>query len=216
MDIPSSMCSLDLYTMHAPKFPEYANIGVADIEDGEFIIEMKYGSRKSVIAAIRSYTIFRGVDYVVYEFESQTFYAKCKNDGNGYNGRHTCSIGMILQDHSKLDSNTIAEAMKPLVESNPSIKNTEAHQRKRARFTYSEFTTQQIETNMQRARNIVVHRFDRRNEVFKVEQLPYRHVIACCANQYLDWQMYVGDIYKMSKIHKVYRIEFILLGYTEI
>ncbi|RYQ93039.1 hypothetical protein Ahy_B09g099300 [Arachis hypogaea] len=142
MGVPPIMRSLDLDAMHAPEFPEYTNIGVADPEDGEFRIGMEYGSRKSVIAVIRSYTIFRGVDYVVYESESQMFYAKCKNYGRGcdwlirasliqkkacweirrYNGRHTCSMGMISQDHSKLDSDTIVEAMKSLVESNPSTK----------------------------------------------------------------------------------------------
>ncbi|RYR01688.1 hypothetical protein Ahy_B06g080550 [Arachis hypogaea] len=39
-----------------------------------------------------------------------------------YNGRHMCSMETILQDHSKLDSDTIAEAIKPLVEFDPSIK----------------------------------------------------------------------------------------------
>ncbi|RYR51782.1 hypothetical protein Ahy_A06g026756 [Arachis hypogaea] len=107
------MRSLDLDAMYAPKFSEYANIGVADPEAGEFRIGMEYGSRKSVIAAIRSYTIFRGVNYVVYESESQTFYAKCNSYGRGcnwliqasliqkkacweiwrYNGSHTCFMG---------------------------------------------------------------------------------------------------------------------------
>ncbi|RYR08491.1 hypothetical protein Ahy_B05g076199 [Arachis hypogaea] len=50
---------------------------------------------------------------------------------------------------------------------------------------------------------------------FQVERLPCHHVIACCANQCLDWQVYVGDVYKMSEIHKVYRIEFVLLCDTE-
>ncbi|RYR79671.1 hypothetical protein Ahy_A01g004489 [Arachis hypogaea] len=142
MGIPPFIHSLDLDAMHALEFSDHANIGVADLEDGEFRIGMEYGSRKSVIAAIRSYTISRGVDYLVYESEPQTFHAKCKNYGRGcdwliqasliqkkacweiqrYNERHTCSMGTILQDHSKLDSDMIAEAMKPLVESDPSIK----------------------------------------------------------------------------------------------
>ncbi|RYR06113.1 hypothetical protein Ahy_B06g085908 [Arachis hypogaea] len=120
MDVPPFMCSLDFDAMHVPEFLEYANI---------------------VIAAIQSFTISTGVDYVVYESEPQTFDAKCKTYGRGcdcliqasliqkkacweirkYNGRHTCSMGTISQDHSKLDSDMIAEAMKPLVESDPSI-----------------------------------------------------------------------------------------------
>ncbi|RYR18137.1 hypothetical protein Ahy_B03g062765 [Arachis hypogaea] len=78
MGVPPFMCELDLDAMHAPEFPEYANRGIADPEDGEFRIGMEYSSRKSVVAAIRSFTISRGVDYDVYESEPQTFYAKCK------------------------------------------------------------------------------------------------------------------------------------------
>ncbi|XP_057720415.1 uncharacterized protein LOC130934910 [Arachis stenosperma] len=142
MNVPPFMRELDLDAMHAPEFPEYSNIGVANPEDGEFRIGMEYSSRKSVAAAIRSYTIARGVDYDVYESEPQTFYAKCKMYGRGcdwlirasliqkkgcweirrYNGRHTCTTGVISQDHSKLDSDTVAEAIRPLVETDPSIK----------------------------------------------------------------------------------------------
>ncbi|XP_029148774.1 uncharacterized protein [Arachis hypogaea] len=110
-------------------------------------------------------------------------------------------------------------------------KSIEAYQHKRAGFTFFEFATQRIEANMHRAGNIVVHWFDRRNLVFEVreipsekvlvvdlarrrcecghfqvERLPCRHVIACCANQQLDWQVYVSDVYKMSEIWKVYKV----------
>ncbi|RYQ86175.1 hypothetical protein Ahy_B10g105857 [Arachis hypogaea] len=78
MNVPPFMRELDLDAMHAPEFPEYSNIGIADPEDGEFWIGMEYSSRKSVVTAIRSYTIARGVDYDVYESEPQTFNAKCK------------------------------------------------------------------------------------------------------------------------------------------
>ncbi|RYR03882.1 hypothetical protein Ahy_B06g083279 [Arachis hypogaea] len=47
---------------------------------------------------------------------------------------------------------------------------------------------------------------------FQVERLPCRHVLACCTNQHLDWQVYVYDVYKMFEICKVYRGEFILMG----
>ncbi|RYQ85072.1 hypothetical protein Ahy_B10g104573 [Arachis hypogaea] len=77
IDVSPFMRSLDLDTIYAPEFPEYVNIGVTDPEDGEFRMGMKNSSRKSVIAAIWSYTIFRGVDYVIYESEPRTFYAKC-------------------------------------------------------------------------------------------------------------------------------------------
>ncbi|XP_015966132.1 uncharacterized protein LOC107489877 [Arachis duranensis] len=119
-------------------------------------------------------------------------------------------------------------------------KSAEAHERRRAGFTYSVFAQQWIEANMKQAGNIVVHRFDRRNEVFEVrdmasgkvsvvdlarrtcdcghfqvKRLPCRHVIACCANQRLDWQLYVHDVYKMTEICKVYKFEFTPLGDPE-
>ncbi|XP_015961255.1 uncharacterized protein LOC107485255 [Arachis duranensis] len=157
MDVPPFMRELDLDAMHAPEFPEYANIGVADPEDGEFRIGMEYSSRKSVVAAIRRYTIVRGVDYDVYESEPQTFYAKCKMYGRGcdwliraslirkkdcweirrYNGRHTCTMGAISQDHSKLDSDTVANSIMPLVETDPSIKVKSIIAEVQSRFNYT-------------------------------------------------------------------------------
>ncbi|XP_016206790.1 uncharacterized protein LOC107647191 [Arachis ipaensis] len=119
-------------------------------------------------------------------------------------------------------------------------KSAESHERKRAGYTYSVFAQQRIEASMQQAGNIVVHRFDRRNEVFEVremssgkvlvvdlarrtcdcghfqvERIPCRHVIACCANQRIDWHVYVHDVYKMTEIRKVYRFEFSPLGDAE-
>ncbi|XP_025703401.1 uncharacterized protein [Arachis hypogaea] len=113
----------------------------------------------------------------------------------------------------------------------------ETHKRKRAGYTYSAFAQQRIEASMQQAWNIVVHHFDRRNEVFEVrqmttgkvlvvdltrrtcdcghfqvERIPCRHVIACCANQRLDWQLYVHHVYKMTEVRKVYKFEFTPLG----
>ncbi|XP_025625404.1 uncharacterized protein [Arachis hypogaea] len=112
------------------------------VADGEFTVGMEFSSREAVIKAMKDYTIRRGVDYRVYESEPTTFYAKCIEYGNGcdwlirvtkmqkkycweirrYNGSHTCTRSTISQDHSKLDSKTVAEAIKPLVEVDPSIK----------------------------------------------------------------------------------------------
>ncbi|RYR24891.1 hypothetical protein Ahy_B02g058469 [Arachis hypogaea] len=97
----------------------------------------------------------------------------------------------------------------------------------RARFTFSAFTQQQIEANMQRAGNIVrempnekvlavdlaLQRCDCGH--FQVERLPSRHIITYCANQCLDWQLYVKDVYKMTEVHKVYKFEFVPLGNLE-
>ncbi|RYR73283.1 hypothetical protein Ahy_A02g007649 isoform E [Arachis hypogaea] len=127
MNVPPFMRELDLDTMHAPEFPEYSNIGVADPEDGEFRIGMEYSSRKSVVAAIRSYTIARGVDYDVYESERQTFYAKCKMYGRG--------CDWLIR--ASLIRKKVAEAIKPLVETDPSIKVKTIIAKVQSRFNYT-------------------------------------------------------------------------------
>nr|XP_025611844.1 uncharacterized protein LOC112705214 [Arachis hypogaea] len=123
----SFMRTLDLEAMHAPEFPKFANTGEGNVavEDGEFSVRMEFGSRESVISAIKSYTISRGVDYTMYEAEPQTFYAKCKG------------VGTISQDHAKLDSDTIADAIRPLVESDPSLKVKSVIAEVQFRFNYT-------------------------------------------------------------------------------
>ncbi|RYQ79472.1 hypothetical protein Ahy_Scaffold6g108223 [Arachis hypogaea] len=197
MNVPPFMRNLNLDAMHTPEFMEYAKIGVADPEDGEFRIGMEYNSRKSVVAAIISYTISRGVDYNVYEFEPQTFYTKCKKYGRRcdwlirasliqrkgcweirkYNSRHTRTM---------LCTGLIDEM----------------------RCLRSEMTSEKV---------LVVDLTQRTCDCghFQVERLSCRHVIACCANQCLDWQLYVHDVYKMTDVHKVYRFEFTSLGDLE-
>ncbi|RYQ83852.1 hypothetical protein Ahy_B10g102715 [Arachis hypogaea] len=150
--VPSFMRTLDLEAMHTSEFPEYANTGEGNVvaEDGEFSVRMEFGSRESVISAIKSYTISRGVDYT-------TFYAKCKGYGAGCdwliraslirkkacweirrsNGKHTCTMGTISQDHAKLDSDTIADAIRPLVVADPSIKVKSVIAEIQGRFNYT-------------------------------------------------------------------------------
>ncbi|RYR29277.1 hypothetical protein Ahy_B01g053645 [Arachis hypogaea] len=96
MDVPPFMRNLDLDAMHALELPEYADIGVADSEDGEFKIGMEYSSRKSIVTAIRSYTISMGVDYNVYESEPQMFFAKCKTYGHGHIGSNFLRAFKVL------------------------------------------------------------------------------------------------------------------------
>ncbi|XP_057718058.1 uncharacterized protein LOC130932681 [Arachis stenosperma] len=127
------------------------------VADGEFAIEMEFSSREAVMMAVKDYTIRRGIDYRVYESEPLTFYAKCTQYGSGcdwlirvsmisrkycwvirrYNGSHTCTRATISQDHSKLDSNTIAEAIKPLVEADPSIKVKSVIAEVQSKFNYT-------------------------------------------------------------------------------
>ncbi|XP_057760419.1 uncharacterized protein LOC130980792 [Arachis stenosperma] len=154
---PSFMRVLDLEAMHAPEFPEYMSAEIPMVADGEFAIGMEFSCREAVMMAVKDYTIRRGVDYRVYESEPLTFYAKCTQYGSGcdwlirvsmisrkycwvirrYNGSHTCTRATISQDHSKLDSNTIAEAIKPLVEADPSIKVKSVIAEVQSKFNYT-------------------------------------------------------------------------------
>ncbi|RYR13968.1 hypothetical protein Ahy_B04g070687 isoform N [Arachis hypogaea] len=155
---PSFMRVLDLEAMHAPEFPEYMTAAeVPMVADGEFVVGMEFSSREAVIKAIKDYTIRRSVDYRVYESEPLTFYAKCTQYGSGcdwlirvsmisrkycwvirrYNGSHTCTRATISQDHSKLDSITIAEVIKPLVEADPSLKVKSVIAEVQSKFNYT-------------------------------------------------------------------------------
>ncbi|RYR56816.1 hypothetical protein Ahy_A05g022528 [Arachis hypogaea] len=128
----TSMQSLNLEAMHASKFPQYINPAeLPSLTDGEFTMEMEFSSREIVIKAMKDYIIRRGVDYRVHESELTTFYAKCTQYGAGcdwlirvskiskkyyweikkYNGSHIYTKATISQNHSKLDSNTVAEAI---------------------------------------------------------------------------------------------------------
>ncbi|XP_025680343.1 uncharacterized protein [Arachis hypogaea] len=155
---PSFMWSLDLEAMHAPEFPQYVNAAeLPFLPDGEFTVGMEFSSREAVIKAIKDYTIRRGVYYRVHESEPTTFYAKYTQYGAGcdwlirvskmsrkfcweirrYNGSHTCTRATISQDHSKLDSNTFTEAIKPLVEVDPSIRVKSVIAEVQSKFNYT-------------------------------------------------------------------------------
>ncbi|XP_072086993.1 uncharacterized protein [Arachis hypogaea] len=54
-----------------------------------------------------------------------------------YNGSHTCTRATISQDHSKLDSITIAEAIKSLVEADPSLKVKSVIVEVQSKFNYT-------------------------------------------------------------------------------
>ncbi|RYR36730.1 hypothetical protein Ahy_A09g041685 [Arachis hypogaea] len=118
---------------------------------------MEFSYREAVIKAMKEYTFRRSVYYRVYESEPLTFYAKCTQYGSGcdwlikvsmisrkyfwvirrYNGSHTCTRATISQDHSKLNSNTIAEVIKPLVEADPSLKVKSVIVKVQSKFNYT-------------------------------------------------------------------------------
>ncbi|RYR16928.1 hypothetical protein Ahy_B03g061765 [Arachis hypogaea] len=186
MDVPPFMRELDLEAMHAHEFPEYTNIGVAD----DYYHEPPQHSPSPY----------------PYQEEPPFYYEPSHSPQAPIDD----SLTLLLQGQADMQRNTLE---------------------------FVTNLTKRIEASMQQAGNIVVHRFDRRNEVFEVremttgkvlvvdlarrtcdcghfqvERIPCRHVIACCANQRLDWQLYVHDVYKMTEVRKVYKFEFTPLG----
>ncbi|XP_029148275.2 uncharacterized protein [Arachis hypogaea] len=116
-------------------------------------------------------------------------------------------------------------------------KRAEAESRINAGHVFSDIVTSKLHANQIASGNIQVSCFDRQNEVFEVrempsglefavdlrglrcdcgefqvDRIPCRHVFACCANQRLDWQLYVHDVYKMDQVRRVYRARFRPLG----
>ncbi|XP_052111504.1 uncharacterized protein LOC107468974 [Arachis duranensis] len=116
-------------------------------------------------------------------------------------------------------------------------KRAEAEARISAGHVFSDVVTSKLHANQLASGNIQVSCFDRLNEVFEVrempsglefavdlrglrcdcgefqvDRIPCRHVFACCANQRLDWKLYVHDVYKMDQIRRVYRARFRPLG----
>ncbi|RYR31503.1 hypothetical protein Ahy_B01g056304 [Arachis hypogaea] len=90
--------------MHAPKFPEYADMGMLYLLIKTFYPKCKeYGA---------------GCDWLI---RVSLIRKKGCWDIRRYNGKHMYTIETISQDHAKLHSDTIVDAIRPLVEADPSI-----------------------------------------------------------------------------------------------
>ncbi|KAL4275116.1 hypothetical protein AHAS_Ahas20G0075000 [Arachis hypogaea] len=115
------MCNLDLDAMNAPKFPEYPNIGVADPEDGEFMIGMEYSSRKSVVATdpTKSVDCADCARYAGYadcddwpRHGRWTYYSGCTGCGDCH-GYHDC--GLVAVVYNKETAQTLHTKVVPKV-----------------------------------------------------------------------------------------------------
>ncbi|RYQ89728.1 hypothetical protein Ahy_B09g096225 isoform B [Arachis hypogaea] len=79
-------------------------------------------------------------------------------------------------------------------------KRAEAEARINAGHVFSDVVTSKLHANQLASGNI------------QVDRIPCRHVFACCANQRLNWKLYVHDVYKMEQVRRVYRARFRPLG----
>ncbi|XP_025627808.1 uncharacterized protein [Arachis hypogaea] len=132
--VSSFMRTLDLEAMHAPEFSEYANTceGNAAAEDGEFRVGIEFGSRKYSMRNARGYGA--GCDWLI---RANLIRKKACWEIRRYNGKHTYTVDTISQDHAKLDSDTIADAIRPLVKVDPSIKVKSVIAEVQCRFNYT-------------------------------------------------------------------------------
>ncbi|XP_072087366.1 uncharacterized protein [Arachis hypogaea] len=95
---------------------------ISIVADGEFAVGMEFSSREAVIKAVKEVSLIsRKYCWVI----------------RRYNGSHTCTRATISQDHLKLDSITIAEAIKPLVEAGPFLKVKSVIAEVQSKFNYT-------------------------------------------------------------------------------
>ncbi|RYR26315.1 hypothetical protein Ahy_B02g060546 [Arachis hypogaea] len=177
----SFMHALDLDTMNAPEFPEYINSDPVVVTNDEFVVGMEFRSRETIIVAIKDYTIRRGVDYRVCESEPTTFYAKCIQYGTSCNWLIRASL---IKRKNKLQSN----------------------QQVAGNIQNEVFEVREMPSGMEYAVNLRQQYCDCGE--FQTDRIPCRYVFTCCANQRLDWQQYVHEVYRMDEIKKVYRTRF--------
>ncbi|RYR13246.1 hypothetical protein Ahy_B04g070342 isoform G [Arachis hypogaea] len=146
-------------------------------------------------------------------------------------------INSVLKDARNLPITALVKATFYRLNELFTRKRAEAESRINAGHVFSDIVTSKLHANQIASGNIQVSCFDRQNEVFEVrempsglefavdlrglrcdcgefqvDRIPCRHVFACCANQRLDWQLYVHDVYKMDQVRRVYRARFRPLG----
>ncbi|RYR34001.1 hypothetical protein Ahy_A10g048705 [Arachis hypogaea] len=156
---PSFIHVLDLNAINTPKFLKFINANPVVVTDGEFVINIEFSSRETVIAAIKDYTICRSVDYRVSESEPTTiFYVKCVIVGLYVN--LTCS----MQDYASVAVGNIQVNL---------------FDRQNEVFEVCEMPSVIEYTVNLRQRYCDCSEF-------QTYRIPCHHVFACCANQRLD------------------------------
>ncbi|XP_029144902.1 uncharacterized protein [Arachis hypogaea] len=134
-------------------------------------------------------------------------------------------INSILKGVRNLPVTALVKAMFYRLNELFTIKRAEAKAQINAGYVFFELVTSKLHANQCVAKNIKVNCFDRQNEVFKVremssglefavdlrqrhcdcgksqvDRMPCHHVFACCANQRLNWQVYIHDVDKMYQV----------------
>ncbi|RYR21106.1 hypothetical protein Ahy_B03g066363 [Arachis hypogaea] len=170
---PSFMRTFNLEAMHAPEFPKYMNA------DGEFAVEMKFSSKKTVIIVMKDYTIRRGVDYRVYESELLTFYAKIFEDGS--RGHTTMNlvecINSVFKGACNFPITALVKATFYMFNELFTRKRAEAEAWINAGHVFSNLVTSKLHANQLPSRNIQVNYFAGRMKYLK------------CVRCQVEWSM---------------------------
>ncbi|RYR39808.1 hypothetical protein Ahy_A09g045406 [Arachis hypogaea] len=162
---------------------------------------------EAVIMVMKDYVIRRGVDYRVYKSEPLTFYAKCTQYGLGCDW--LIRVNMISKKYCwvirrHIESNFLRKFKVPYLQKLVvNIGNIQVNCFDKQNEV---FEVHEMPSGMEYAVNLCRYRCDCGE--FQVDRIPCRHVFACYANQRLDWQVYVHDVYKMDQVQCVYRARF--------
>ncbi|RYQ97211.1 hypothetical protein Ahy_B08g093232 isoform C [Arachis hypogaea] len=143
---PPHFSSLDLDAMRQEGVPgQPAGFGTRDAEGSvsltEFQVGQQFQDKDEALLSMKTYSIRRGVQYKVVEFDYRRYVGKCSEFGNGctwlvrlslrqrkgiwevkrYNGPHTCLATSISSDHRSLDYHVISAFIMPMVRADASV-----------------------------------------------------------------------------------------------
>ncbi|RYR53485.1 hypothetical protein Ahy_A06g028634 isoform B [Arachis hypogaea] len=107
----------------------------------EFQVSQQFQDKDEALLSVKTYSIWRGVQYKVVESDHRRYVGKCSEFGNGctwlirlilrkrkgiwevkrYNGPHTCLATSISSDHRSLDYHVISAFIMPRVRADVSV-----------------------------------------------------------------------------------------------
>ncbi|RYR54256.1 hypothetical protein Ahy_A06g029514 isoform H [Arachis hypogaea] len=143
---PPHFSSLDLDAMRQEGVSGHSvGFGARDAEGTagltEFQVGQQFQDKEQALLSVKTYSIWRGVQYKVIESDYRQYVGKCSEFGNGctwlirlslrqrkgiwevkrYNGPHTCLATSISSDHKSLDYHVISAFIMPMVRADASV-----------------------------------------------------------------------------------------------
>ncbi|KAL4288359.1 hypothetical protein AHAS_Ahas19G0278300 [Arachis hypogaea] len=153
-------------------------IAPAVVVDGEFVVEWSLTLERLLLRQLKSIPSKEASITRVSLIKRQYCWVIRR-----YNGSHTCTQSTISQDHAKLDSDTIAEAIKPLVEAGPSIKVKSVINEVQSKFNYTiSYCKLWLQKNHHQLLSMKPHMATESSQEIRlsVEQLQSNHEFRSC------------------------------------